>query len=145
MSDLTLPPSSLPSFEDAPPASASDESVSKAAEDGFEHLASPYAPVLVLGPEGFVKHVTDAARRLLQYGPDQPFDDYFFTHVHGKNLHRVMRDLAAMVKRGSERASWLLRLRTGRDRWRWYRAEAINRLSLGTPAVTVRLSDLHDW
>jgi hypothetical protein len=99
----------------------------------------------VLGPEGFVKHVTDAARRLLQYGPDQPFDDYFFTHVHGKNLHRVMRDLAAMVKRGSERASWLLRLRTGRDRWRWYRAEAINRLSLGTPAVTVRLSDLHDW
>ena len=111
----------------------------------YEDLVNPYAPVIVLSPDGFVKHLTDAARRLLQYRPDQEFDKYFFTHVHGKNLHRVMRDLAAMVKRGSEQASWLLRLRTGRNRWRWYRAEVINRLSLSTPAITVRLSDLHTW
>lgn len=130
-------PSSVPPV---PPSASSSE-----ASDGFEDLVNPYAPMLVLSPDGHVKHMTSAARRLLQYGPDQEFDAYFFTHVHGKNLHRVMRDLAAMVKRGSEQASWLLRLRTGRDRWRWYRAEAINRLSLATPAVTVHLSDLHDW
>lgn len=145
MSDFTLQdpsPSSLP-FDQTPLAPPSGDASPEAID--FEDLASPYAPVLVLGPEGFIKHATDAARRLLQYSPDQDFDDYFFTHVHGKNLHRVMRDLAAMVKHGSERASWLLRLRTGRGRWRWYRAEAINHLSLATPAVTVRLSDLHDW
>jgi PAS domain-containing protein len=144
MSDLTpQDPSAAPgSFgESSPPASNASPDVSS----DYEDLTSPYAPVLVLGPEGYVKHATNAARRLLQYSADQEFDDYFFTHVHGENLHRVMRDLAAMVKRGSERASWLLRMRTGRGRWRWYRAEAINRLSLTTPAVTVRLSNLHDW
>ncbi|PSR00136.1 MAG: hypothetical protein BRD48_02050 [Bacteroidetes bacterium QS_9_68_14] len=130
----------------SPPGSSASPDVSSDYESSdYEDLTSPYAPVLVLGPEGYIKHATNAARRLLQYSADQEFDDYFFTHVHGENLHRVMRDLAAMVKHRSERASWLLRMRTGRGRWRWYRAEAINRLSLTTPAVTVRLSNLHDW
>jgi hypothetical protein len=148
MTDLAQrddPPQSPLSVESATLLNAPSAEPTEETSGGFDALASPYTPVIVLGPDGFVKHMTKAARGLLQYRPDQDFDDYFFTHVHGKNLPRVMRDLAAMVKRGSERASWLLRLRTGRDRWRWYRAEVTNRLSLTTPAVTVSLRDLHSW
>jgi hypothetical protein len=125
---------------------ASAPTTASSTADGYAELVSPYAPALVLGPDAFVHHLTEAARRLLEYRPDQEFDSYFFTHVHGKNMLRVMRDLAAMVNRGSESASWLLRLRTGRTgRWRWYRAEATNRLRLSTPAIIVRLRDLHQW
>lgn len=143
LSDITLTTDvsqSAPRVKNAPLLPSTPD-----APERFEELVSPYAPVLVLSPDGFVKHLTGAARRLLQYRTEQAFDPYFFTHVHGRNLHRVMRDLASMVKRGTESASWLLRLRTGRDRWRWYRAEATNRLSFSTPAVTVRLRDLHQW
>lgn len=111
----------------------------------FQQLVNPYAPVLILNPDGFIEHLTDAARRLLQYRSGQAVDAYFFTHVHGKNMRQVMRDLAGMVRHGEEGASWLLRMRTGRDRWRWYRAQAVNETDNEPPAVTVRLRDLYDW
>jgi hypothetical protein len=147
MSDLSPGSASRASlFPKAPHLEASSGSESGFSENEYADLVNPYTPALVLSPDGFVHHLTEAARRLLEYRPDQEFDSYFFTHVHGKNMHRVMRDLAAMVKHGSEKASWLLRMRTGRSgRWRWYRAEATNCLSLATPAITVRLRDLHQW
>jgi hypothetical protein len=38
-----------------------------------------------------------------------------------------------------KRASWLLRLRTGRGRFRWYWAEATNHLASRDPRVVVTL------
>ena len=56
-----------------------------------------------------------------------------------------MRDVADMVCYGKKNASWLLRLRTGRGRWRWYKAEATNHLSDTEPSIQVYLSDLNGW
>jgi len=67
--------------------------------------------------------------------------DCFFSHVHRRNIQRVMRDLADMVSRGKQRTRWLLRLRTGNDRWRWYRAEVRNRLR-EDEQILVRLRSL---
>lgn len=105
----------------------------------------PFTPALALDAEGNVKRLTDAARRLLEYRPGQNFDPCFFTHVHGKNLYQVMRDVADMVCYGKEKASWLFRLRTGQGRWRWYRATVTNQLDPPDPAITVTLRDLYDW
>ena len=50
------------------------------------------------------------------------------TYVHGRNLRRVMRDLARMVQQNLKRARWLLRLQTADDRWRWFRVAVFNQL-----------------
>jgi len=68
--------------------------------------------------------MTGPARRLLEYGSDQSIDRCFFTHVHGRNLRRVMQDLAQVLRRHKRKVSWLLRLQTGTGRWRWFRAIA---------------------
>jgi len=90
--------------------------------------ASPQVPRLRLNREGLIQDGNAAARRTLEHGPDDDLQSTFFSYVHGRNLRRVMRDLAHMVNHGVQRARWLLRLRTGADRWRWYRATARNRL-----------------
>lgn len=82
-----------------------------------------HVPLIVLDAEGTVKHMTRAAKRLLEYAPSDTFDRCFFTHVHGRNLYRTMQDLAHMVCHRKRQASWLLRLRTGTGRWRWFKAE----------------------
>jgi hypothetical protein len=89
---------------------------------------SPQVPRLRLNRKGLIQDGNAAARRTLEHGPDDDLQSTFFSYVHGRNLHRVMRDLAHMVNHGVQRARWLLRLRTGADRWRWYRATARNRL-----------------
>jgi PAS domain S-box-containing protein len=104
-------------------------------------------PVLFIDQEGQIVHLTETALRLLEYATNDVVDDYFFSHVHGKNLHQVMRDVAHMVRNGKKEASWMLRLRTGQGRWRWYKAEAENELdsSSNGGAIKVRLRHLYQW
>ncbi len=109
------------------------------------YISNPHAPVLILNDEGTIAHVTLSARRLLEYSEQQTVDPCFFSHVHGKNLYRVMRDVADMVCHGKESGTWLLRLRTGRGRWRWYKAAVRNYLNEETPGISVALHDLHEW
>lgn len=92
--------------------------------------------------EGTIRHVTPAARRLLQYGPDEQVMPCFFSHVHGHNMYQVMRDVADMVCYGKPKADWLLRLRTGRNRWQWFRAKVVNQLDYDEPCIKVDVADL---
>lgn len=87
-----------------------------------------FRPQLLLDAEGSITDLTPAARRLLEYQNDAPVERCFFSHVHQKNLFQVMRDVAQMVTTGLPRASWLLRLRTGRRRYQWFKMEVRNRL-----------------
>ena len=68
--------------------------------------------------------------------------DCFFSHVHRRNVQRVMRDLADMVCRGKQRTRWLLRLWTGNDRWRWYRAEVQSRFQEEEGRIRIHLKPL---
>lgn len=108
----------------------------------FQGKDLPHVPTLTLDREGTIQTLTRAARRALEYSDDASIDDYFFSHVHKKNMHRVMRDLANMVSRGKQRAQWLLRLRTGNERWRWYRAMAQNNLGRQRDHIRIRLRPL---
>lgn len=108
----------------------------------FQNDAIPHIPILTLDREGNIEALTPAARRLLEYSDDAPLDECFFTHVHKRNMNRVMRDLADMVSRGKQRTQWLLRLQTGNDRWRWYRASVQNNLGRQEDHIRVRLRSL---
>ena len=102
----------------------------------------PHVPVLALDREGTIQDSNKPARRVLEYSSDEPIDPCFFSHVHGRNLRQVMRDLAHMVSHRKQRARWLLRLRTGNGRWRWYRAIARNELDRADAAIQVHLRPL---
>ena len=78
---------------------------------------------------------------LLEYGPEDEIEPCFFSLVHSKNQYQVMRDVADMIVHGKHAATWFLRLRTGRKRWQWYRAYAINELNQPAEAICVRLSE----
>lgn len=97
----------------------------------------PHVPVLLLNEEGTIQDLTEGARRLLGYSREASIKPCFFSHVHKKNLRRVMHDLAHMVSQRTKRARWLLRLRTGNDRWGWFRIRA-TRVS-GSPERAARL------
>jgi len=97
----------------------------------------PLVPIIGLDREGTIQSLTVAARRALAYADEAPIDPCFFAHVHASNQHRVMQDLADMVVRGKQQERWLLRLRTGNGRWRWYRAFV--RSELGGEADRIRV------
>jgi len=103
-----------------------------------EQLAQ-HVPVLAVDDDGTIRSVSRAARSLLDYAPNQDLDAYFFTHVHGRNLRRVMQDLAHMACNRKSHARWLVRLRTGTGRWRWYRATVLNRLQSEQACVFIRI------
>lgn len=104
--------------------------------------AALQVPMLSLDQEGTIQHVTEAARRVLEYSSGTSLDSCFFTHVHGDNLRRVMRDLAHMVCHSMKYSQWLLRMRTGNSRWRWYRAKVRNHLEGPNGFIQVRLHPL---
>lgn len=108
----------------------------------FQEEAVSHLPVLTLDREGNIKSVTRAARNMLEYSADESMDLCFFSYVHRRNMRRVMRDLAHMVSRGKQRAQWLLRLRTGNHRWRWYRATVKNELGRQEDHILVQLRSL---
>ena len=108
----------------------------------FQNEVAPHLPVLTLDREGDIRSLTRAARATLEYTADGRVEECFFAHVHKRNMQRVMRDLADMVCRGKQQARWLLRLRTGNGRWRWYRAVVQNRLRTEEDDILVRLRTL---
>lgn len=108
----------------------------------FQDEIRPHIPALVLNAEGTILHITPAARRLLDYRHDEELLPCFFSHVHGRNMYQVMRDVADMVCYGKPRASWLLRMRTGRGRWQWVRASVTNHLGGEIPSVQIVINDL---
>ena len=93
-------------------------------------------PRLTLDAEGRILSLSPAARRALEYAPDDAPNPNFFSHVAGCNLGRVLRDLGRMVQGDCQHARWLVRLRTGTGRWRWYRAEVRNELA-ANDAITI--------
>lgn len=99
-------------------------------------------PMLSLGQEGTIQHITEAAKRVLEYSSEASLNSCFFTHVHGDNLRQVMRDMADMVCHCRKYSQWLLRLRTGNDRWRWYRAKVRNHLDEPETFIQLRLHPL---
>lgn len=111
----------------------------------FQDGPSPHIPAIVLDAEGSIQTLTPPARHMLEYRADQTVESCFFSHVHGRNLYQVMRDVADMVCYGKSSASWLIRLRTGQGRWRWYKAVVKNQLTTGEGTIVVNLRDLHDW
>jgi len=98
-----------------------------------------HVPVVALNAEGTICSVSRSARSLLEYGPDQKIEPYFFTHVHGRNLRRVMQDLAHMACNRKSHTRWLVRLQTGTGRWRWYRITVLNRLEAEEARIFLRL------
>lgn len=108
----------------------------------FRSAENPLVPLLAIDAEGTIQHASKAARRMLEYAPDDSLSPYFFSHIHGKNLYRVMQDVAHMVCCGLQQTSWLLRLRTGRKRWRWYRATVRNRLYGAEQKILVYLAEV---
>ncbi len=102
----------------------------------------PYVPMLLLSEDGTIQDLTEGARRLLEHPPDASIEPLFFSHVHGQNLGRVMQDLAQVASGRKQRARWLLRLRTGNGRWRWYRARAKRILGPSDCTAHVRLRRL---
>ena len=110
----------------------------------FRELVSPHVAALVLNAEGSIEHATPAGRRILEYRADEPIEPCFFTHIHSRNLYQIMRDVADMVCYGKAQARWLLRLRTGRGRWSWYRAHARNHLLDSERAIIITLRDVHE-
>lgn len=96
-------------------------------------------PLLALDAEGTIVDLSPAARSLLDPTSGEPVGTSFFAHVHGRNLPIVMRDLAHMVCHRKQQASWLLRMRTGAGRWRWFRASVRPLLDLASPRLLVLL------
>ncbi len=123
------------------PSTAADSS-STETRKRFHNKEAPTRPLVVLDREGTIQSLTPAARSVLEYASDAHVDTCFFSHVHARNMRRVMHDLADMVCRGKQRVQWLLRLRTGNERWRWYRAFVRNRLGQAEDAILVRLRPL---
>jgi len=102
----------------------------------------PHVPLLRLDENGTIQDLTPGARRVLEHPNDATIEPDFFSHVHRENLRRVMRDLAHMVAHRKQRARWLLRLRTGNRRWRWYRVAADNHLDRPDSFIRVVLRRL---
>lgn len=105
----------------------------------FQDEIPPHVPSLTLDREGTIQEITQAARRTLEYSSDASIEPCFFSHVHYRNLRRVMQDLAHMVHQRKQRTHWLLRLRTGNGRWRWYRAAVENHLDHAEGSIRVHL------
>ena len=95
-------------------------------------------PQITLDAEGRIQALSPAARTALEYAPDDSPTPNFFSHVAGCSLRQVLRDLGRMVNGDCRRAEWLVRLRTGTGRWRWYRAVATSQLA-SSDAITVNV------
>ena len=107
----------------------------------FQPVEEAQDAVLMLDAGGAIQDLTPAARRLLGYQPEQPLKPSFFSHVHAKDLYRVMRDVAEMTFHGRRQADWELRLRTGAGRWHWFSAAVGNQLDHPEQAIRIRLTD----
>ena len=110
----------------------------------FQNLTTPHLPIILLNRDGHIQHLTPTARRMLGFDQDASLDPLFVSHVHGKNLRQISRDLDAMKRFGKKKAFWLARIQSGQGRWNWYRIAAENRLQRPESTIVLRLRDLHD-
>lgn len=129
-------PSSHPEAKGDTPPPIFSESFWKRFRKGVDDFP---VPVIALDDAGAIQALSLVARRMLGYRRNDEIEPYFFTHVHGQNMHRVMRDLAHMVNAHTRRSSWLLRLQTRAGRWRWFRVEAVNRLRALEQCIVLRM------
>jgi len=107
----------------------------------MERSTLPDHAQVILGTNGEVKHLSKGARQLLGYYPSQRIESNFFQLVHEEQRVRVMWELAEMVGRHRQRASWLLRLKTGIGTWIWLRVKASNQLHhSGLSGIVLTLS-----
>ena len=111
----------------SPPADAA--SLQSRSRKRFQKLERTVSPVMALDRNGTIRATTRAARQLLENRADASHEGSIFAHVHAKHQDRIMHDLADLVCRGKQRARWLVRMRTGNGRWRWYRVSAYNHLA----------------
>ncbi|MEF8796410.1 MAG: PAS domain-containing protein [Salinivenus sp.] len=96
--------------------------------------------LIVLDGEGTIRHVSDEARELLDLRPHALNGEPFSECVHPNRRSRVRRDLTGMTAREKQRATWLLRLKTGLGPWQWFKVEAENRLGGDDPSgIVLRL------
>lgn len=108
----------------------------------WKRFHNPSLPLVVLGPDGSMIHVSETARRLLGYQPAQAVEASFFSLIHSKQLFQVMRDVADMVCHGKPSATWLVRLRTVSGRWQWFKADVRGRGDIPEAAVTIVLKSM---
>jgi len=116
-------------------------SASHANRHPVQRKGIPHHAQMILDANGEIKHLTKEARRLLGYYPSQRIESSFFQLVHDEHRVRVMWGLAEMVGRHRQRATWLVRLRTGIGTWIWLRVKASNQLhQSGLGGVVLTLS-----
>ncbi len=118
----------------------------------FQRDSKIHAPVLFIDSKGMIQEATPAAARLLEHSPREKLGPCFFSLVNRRNLAQVTRDIEDMTRRGKTKVQWLLRLWTGRKRWRWYRATAYRKVPFDAPdqiaekgPIAIHLRDVHDW
>ncbi len=105
----------------------------------FQEKRGQPSSVLCIDQTGMISTSSEAARALLEYATDVPLEACFFSLVHSKNQYRVMRDVADMIVYGKRTAEWFIRLRTGHQRWQWYRATAHNESGAADPRIVIHL------
>ncbi|ARA92761.1 MAG: hypothetical protein D6685_18770 [Bacteroidetes bacterium] len=111
----------------------------------FQEASEALQPLIELDADGTIRRLSPAARRLLDYRSDEALQPSFFSHVHARNQYQVMRDLADMVCYGKKQASWLLLLRTGTKRWRWFKVSVRNQLQATPPSILLTLQEVREW
>lgn len=139
-----LPDNGMPQTATSSSASGAPSKKIAEARKRFQELARAQVAALILDAEGTIRYVTPAARRLLGYSLNEPLMPCFFSHVHGHNMYRVMRDVADMVCYGKPKAGWLLRMRTNDGRWQWFRTSVTNHLDYDEPTIKVVVTDLRE-
>lgn len=128
-------------FDTAP--SQSDPPTAKRNQETASSEAPRHVPCLDLSPGGTIQRGNEAAQRMLKDLSGDPVGANLFAYVHNGNLRRLLRDVDRMRDRTLEEAQWILGLRFGNDRWRWYRIVARNRLS-SDDVVRLRLWSLDE-
>lgn len=87
-------------------------------------LDHPAAARVYVDGSGSITEISDGAKKLLGYGAGSSIDHCFFSHIHGRNMLQVMRDIASMVCHDRTSAQWIVRMRTAERDWVWVRLVA---------------------
>lgn len=89
----------------------------------YQTLTDSGAPVIIIGFDGSIIDASHTAQALMGYASELSLDTNFFTLIHKNQLYTVMRDVADIICRGKQQASWLIRLKSSGGSWKWFNAE----------------------
>ncbi|HEX2141332.1 MAG TPA: PAS domain S-box protein, partial [Candidatus Limnocylindria bacterium] len=98
--------------------------------------------VAVLAPDGRVRYVSDALRRVLGHDPAQRLERPFEEHVHHEDVGWVRQLLSGIPVRDGRQAAAELRMRHSDGSWRW--VETIGQDLTGDPAVAGLVLNFRD-